>query len=46
MKTMMSNERKAEIDNFLGKCMDLVFGVINTVKKCLINATICINKNF
>jgi hypothetical protein len=36
----MSNERKAEIDNFLGTCMDLVFGVINTVKKCL-NATIC-----
>jgi hypothetical protein len=35
----MSNEREAEIDNFLGTCMDLVFGVINTVKKCL-NATI------
>jgi hypothetical protein len=36
---MMSSERKAE-DNFLGTRMDLVFGVINPVKKCL-NATIC-----
>jgi hypothetical protein len=35
----MSNERKAEVNNFLGTCMDLVFGVINSVKKCL-NATI------
>jgi hypothetical protein len=36
---MMSSERKAEVNNFLGTCMDLVFGVINPVKKCL-DATI------
>jgi hypothetical protein len=36
---MMSSERKADVNNFLGTCMDLVFGVINPVKKCL-NATI------
>jgi hypothetical protein len=35
---MMSNERKAEVNNFLGTYMDFVFGVINSVKKCL-NAT-------
>jgi hypothetical protein len=36
---MMSSERKAKVNNFLGTCMDLVLGVINPVKKCL-NATI------
>ena len=35
----MSCERKAEVNNFLGTCMDLVFDVINLVKKSL-NATI------
>jgi hypothetical protein len=36
---MMSSERKAKVNNFLGTCMDLVFGVINPVKKCF-DATI------
>ena len=36
---MMSSERKAKVNNFLGTCMDLVFGVANPVKKCL-NVTI------
>jgi hypothetical protein len=36
---MMSSERKAKVNNFLGTCMDLVLGVVNPVKKCL-NATI------
>ena len=37
---MMSSERKAKVNNFLGTCTDLVvLGVINPVKKCL-NATI------
>jgi hypothetical protein len=36
---MMSSERKAKVNNFLGTCRDLVLGVINPVKKCL-NATI------
>jgi hypothetical protein len=36
---MISSERKAEVNNLLGTCMDLVCGVINPVKKCL-NATI------
>jgi hypothetical protein len=31
---MMSSERKAKVNNFLGTCMDLVFSVINPVKKC------------
>jgi hypothetical protein len=30
----MSSERKAEVNNFLRTCMDLVFGVINPVNKC------------
>jgi hypothetical protein len=36
---MMSSERKAKVNNFLGTCMDFVLGVVNPVKKCL-NATI------
>jgi hypothetical protein len=36
---MMSSERKAKVNNFLGTCMDLVLGVVNPVKKCL-DATI------
>jgi hypothetical protein len=32
---MMSSERKAKVNNFLGTCMDLVLGVVNPVKKCL-----------
>ena len=30
---MMSNERKAKVNNVLGTCMDLVFGVINSVSR-------------
>jgi hypothetical protein len=32
---MMSSERKAKVNNFLGTCMDLVLRVVNPVKKCL-----------
>jgi hypothetical protein len=35
----MTSKKKAEVNNFLGTCIDLVFGVINPVKKSL-NATI------
>ena len=37
---MMTSERKAKVNNFLGTCMDLVLGVVNPVKNVLMQLSI------